>query len=158
MTVDELAEYGLERMDEDRVRGFLTSHAVGVLGLPDEGAPYMLPLSYVFEEWRLYFTYLLGESSRKGGLTERAGRAGFLVYDVETQFTWRSVLVSGNLRAIPEAEWPDFENHPRNAWRPDVLRGATTAGGVEVYELDIEEWDGIQQVGLAPGFRENVEP
>ena len=158
MTVDELEKYGLEAMDDAEISSFLDAQSTGVLGLPTDDVPYMLPLSYVFDGESLYFTYLLGESSRKRELTDRAPRARFLVYDVETTFTWESVMLTGELSVVPEDEWGDLSVLPSNAWRPSVLQSATTSGGVEVYEFAIEEWAGIRQTGLAPGFRENIEP
>jgi hypothetical protein len=159
MTIADLEQYGMERMDESAVREFLAAQSTGVLGLPAGDAPYMLPLSYVFDdEDSLYFTYLLGETSRKQALTDRAERARFLVYEVETSFTWESVMLTGELSVVPEDEWGDLSVLPSNAWRPSVLQSATTSGGVAVYEFAIEEWAGIRQTGLAPGFRENIEP
>ena len=150
MTIDELEVYGLAEMDRGAVEACLADNEVGVLGLADDGVPYLLPLSYAFDgDDRLYFTYVLGESSRKGALTERAGRGRFLVYDAETPFRWRSVSLVGTLSAVPEEEWAELG---------DVLAEATTSGGVAVYELEIEAWSGVEQDGLAPGFRENIEP
>lgn len=160
MATDRLAEYGMERMDDDAVREFVADQSVGVLGLPAQGAPYMLPLSYATDDeaGSLYFTYVLGESSRKEALTEAAGRARFLVYDVETMFRWESALLAGPLTAVPESEWADLRSVLATAWRPSVLQSATTSGEVAVYELVVEEREGIQQRGLAPDFRENIDP
>jgi nitroimidazol reductase NimA-like FMN-containing flavoprotein (pyridoxamine 5'-phosphate oxidase superfamily) len=116
MTVDELGEYGLVRMDEAAIDEFLEAESTGVLGLPTEGAPYLLPLSFVREGDSLYFSYLQGGSSRKAALTDGAERAAFLVYRVDTQFSWQSVLLEGPVRQVPESAWPEFEEHPRNAW------------------------------------------
>lgn len=159
MTIDQLEQYGLERMDDDAIREFLAAQSTGVLGLPTEDVPYLLPLSYGFDEdSSLYFTYLLGESSRKRELTDRTDRARFLVYSVETTFNWQSVMLVGELRAVPEDEWADLQALTTNRWRPNTLQTATTAGGVQVYEFAIAEQAGIRQTGLAPGFRENIEP
>jgi nitroimidazol reductase NimA-like FMN-containing flavoprotein (pyridoxamine 5'-phosphate oxidase superfamily) len=160
MTVADLEPYGMERMDDDAIRAFLDSQSVGVLGLPTDGTPYLLPLSYALGEDgdRLYFTYVLGSSSRKASLSERATRARFLVYEVETLFRWESVLLAGSLSAVPEEEWEDLRSVLATAWRPSVLQSAATGGEVAVYEFAIEERTGIRQTGLAPGFRENIEP
>lgn len=157
MTIDQLDEYGLERMDDEEVQSFLASQSTGVLGLPTDDIPYMLPLSYGFDgESSLYFTYLLGETSDKQELTDRAERGRFLVYDVETQFKWQSVLLAGDLRPVPDDEVGEIAAVARNAWRPNTLDAATTDGGTAVYELAIEAQTGIQQTGLAPDFRENI--
>ena len=157
MTVEDLEGYGLEQMADDAIEEFLASQSVGVLGLPTAGVPYMIPLSYAYDDGSLYFTYLLGESSQKGTLTAQSQRGRFLVYDVETMFRWKSVMLTGDLRQVPESEWPELKAHPRNSWRPSVLQSASTSAGVSVYEFAIREQAGIEQTGLAPRFRENIE-
>ncbi|WP_336338405.1 pyridoxamine 5'-phosphate oxidase family protein [Haloarcula brevis] len=159
MTIDQLAEYGLEQMADEEIRAFLADHSTGVLGLPTADIPYLVPLSYGFDDGAaLYFTYLLGESSRKADLTEQAGRGRFLVYDIETAFEWQSVMLDGDISRVPEAEWDDITALTQNAWRPNTLQTATTSGGVALYEFEITDLAGIRQTGLAPGFRENIEP
>ncbi|MFB6175807.1 MAG: pyridoxamine 5'-phosphate oxidase family protein [Halobaculum sp.] len=159
MTVSELEAYGVETMDETAIDEFLSGQSAGVLGLPDEQAPYLLPLSYAFDgEDRLYFTFVLGESSRKGELAVRTELARFLVYEAETPFRWRSVLLTGGLERVPEERWPEIRDVLADAWRPNTLDTAATSGGVEVYEFVVEDQSGVEQDGLAPDFRENVDP
>lgn len=116
----------------------------GVLGLPTESEPYLLPLSCGYDgDSSLYFTYLLGESSWKAELTDAAESARFLAYSVETQFNWRSVLLTGDASAVPEEKWSDVEPLTQNAWRPNTRQAASTTGGVAVYEFRVRERDGI---------------
>ena len=151
MTIDELAAYGLERMDDEEVADFLATQSIGVLGLPADTAPYLLPLSYAYDgEQRLYFTYLLGENSRKGQLTERAELARFLVYSAETMFSWRSLLLEGPIESVPEAQWGSLEDVLNEAWRPELFRNASVARRVKLYRLDIAEKTGVKHTGLAP--------
>lgn len=159
MTLAELEAYGMREMDDDSIENCLSAQQTGVLGLPDEQAPYLLPLSYAFDgEDRLYFTYILGDSSRKGELTTRADMARFLVYEHETSFRWQSVLLTGRLERVPEDEWPEIQHLLDDAWRPNTLETAATSGGIEVYEFTVEDRSGVEQDGLAPDFRENVDP
>jgi nitroimidazol reductase NimA-like FMN-containing flavoprotein (pyridoxamine 5'-phosphate oxidase superfamily) len=44
MSIARLQEYGLEPMDDDAIREFVSSQSTGVLGLPMDGAPYLLPM------------------------------------------------------------------------------------------------------------------
>lgn len=158
MSVDQLQEYGLEVMDDDEIREFLSAKSTGVLGLPAEPAPYMIPMSYAFDgDAEVYFTYLLGSDSRKETLSDRTDQARFLVYDVETMFNWQSVLLTGELVEIPEEEWGDIEEILTNAWRPELFQTAGAGGTVKVYGLRTETMEGIRHTGLAPGFREGVE-
>lgn len=158
MSIAQLQEYGLEQMDDDDVWEFVSAQATGVLGLPTDGAPYILPMSFAFDgESSLYFTYLLGSSSRKETVTERTDRARFLVYSVETMFNWRSVLLTGSLTVVPESEWSELEDVLTTAWRPELFRTASTSGGVEVYEFAIQSQSGIRHTGLASGFQTDRE-
>lgn len=145
-------------MDDDAIREFVAARSTGVLGLPSDGAPYMIPMSYAFDgDDTVYFTYLLASTSRKEELTERADRVRFLVYNVETMFNWESVLIEGELSETPESEWTEIEEVLENAWRPELFKTASVAGEVKVYELVAEDWTGIRHTGLAPGFREGAE-
>lgn len=158
MSIAQLQEYGLEQMDDDAIREFVSSQSTGVLGLPMDGAPYLLPMSFAFDgASSVYFTYLLGSSSRKAALSERADRARFLVYSVETMFNWRSVMLTGELTEVPESEWSELDDLLTTAWRPELFRTASTSGGVGVYEFAIESQSGIRHTGLAAGFREGAE-
>jgi nitroimidazol reductase NimA-like FMN-containing flavoprotein (pyridoxamine 5'-phosphate oxidase superfamily) len=158
MSIEQLQDYGLEQMEDDKVEEFLASQSTGVLGLPSDSAPYLLPMSYAYDgDSTIYFTYLVGDSSRKERLSERGDRAGFLVYNVETMFNWQSVLVTGNIVHTPEEEWSELEDILTNAWQPELFQSASATGRVEVYELDVYEQTGIRHTGLALGFREGID-
>ena len=76
-------------MDDDAIRAFLANQKMGVLGLPTDDIPYLLPMSFGFDdESTLYFTFVGGPDSRKRGLIEATDRAQFLTYTAESPFTW----------------------------------------------------------------------
>ncbi len=151
MSVDELDEAGLSRMDGDAIDRFLANQRTGVLALPAEGAPYVVPLSFGYDgEGSLYFTYLLGSESRKEALTERAETASFLVYSADSPFHWQSVLVEGRLDRLPREQWDDAPLD--EAWRPALFESATLSRGAAVYRLRVEELAGLRHAGLPPGF------
>jgi nitroimidazol reductase NimA-like FMN-containing flavoprotein (pyridoxamine 5'-phosphate oxidase superfamily) len=140
-------------MEEEAIRGFLTSHSVGVLGLPADGAPSLRPMSFWFDgDSRLYLLYILGEQSRKAELTERADSARFLVYSAETPFNWRSVLLTGELRPVPEGGLGPVREALENAWRPAVFEDLIAGDDAEVYELRISDRVGLEASGLPPAF------
>ena len=158
MALEQLQDYGLEEMDEVSIHEFLRSQSTGVLGLPTKNAPYMLPMSYAYDgDSSLYFTYLLGESSRKETLSDLAERARFLVYNVETMFNWQSVILTGDLEEVPQEEWPDLEDVLTNAWQPELFQTAGASGRIKVYKLSIRSQTGIRHTGLALGFQEGIE-
>lgn len=149
MSVDELSNYGMERMDDGEIRDFLASQTTGVLGLPDAGGPYLLPLAYGYgDDSRLYFMYVLGDSSRKEELSARAERATFLVYQVDSMFTWESVVLTGTLDELPDSEWGTALDTFTTGWRPRLFEKAELSRGTEIYEFDIIDQSGVKHLGL----------
>jgi len=155
MSIRELREIGLEEMADSEIAAFLGSQGVGVLGLPAEGAPYLVPMSFGYDGGdNLYFTFILGERSRKEELSEAAESSRFLVYNAKSLFTWQSVLLSGTVEPVPEEEWEAVEDTMENAWHPDLLDSADLSRGVRVFRFHIDERVGIKHTGLPPGFEE----
>ena len=158
MTVDELGQHGMEQMEDDEVEAFLASHSLGVLGLPAEEAPYLVPMSYGYEGGTsLYFFYVLGAKSRKADLSDRAESASFLVYSTETMFNWRSVFLTGTIRQLSEDDRTELARTQIPAWRPELFETASETEDTRLYEFEIEEWSGIKYTGLPPGFSPGVE-
>lgn len=156
MTLDELGEFGLVRMDDAEIRGFLGARGVAVLGLPTDGVPYLLPLSYGFDGDRtLYFTYVLGAESRKRELTESGTEASALVYSAESKYNWESVNMTGTIAELPEDEWDANVEAIAGAWRPDLFDRAGAVQDVRVYTLQVDDWTGIKHTGLPPGFADS---
>lgn len=61
MTIEGLKEFGLTEMNHEEIKNFLTNEGMEVLGLPDEEAPYMIPMSFGYDgESQLYFSFFLG--------------------------------------------------------------------------------------------------
>ena len=146
MSVDELQESGTGRMTDDQIREFLTERGVGVLGLADEGVPYLLPMSFGYDGDRsLYFVFLLfGTESRKETLARAAERGRFLVYGAESMHDWQSVSLVGEIQVVDTDQWSDLQTAMENAWHPSLFSSASPMRGVEGYRLDIDEWSGIR--------------
>lgn len=153
MTVEDLAEYGMEPMTDADIRSFLSSQTVGVLGISTDGVPMLRPLSFWFDgDATLYFVYVLGEESRKHQLSQQADAARFLVYSAETPFQWRSVLLSGSLSEVPDAEIAAVLNELENQWRPELFEQASVDEPTALYRFEITEQVGIKHLGLPPAF------
>jgi len=153
MTIDSLEEHGMERMDDEEIEQFLSMQSMGVLGLPTEDEPYLLPMSYGFDgESRLYFFYLVGEESRKAELSEQAESASFLVYNAETAFHWRSVVLSGTLRELSEDESADLTDAQTPTWRPKLIQAASESEQTRFWKFSIEELTGIRHDAQPPGY------
>ena len=144
MTVDELSNYGMQRMDDEEIESFLTMQSQGVLGLPTDGAPYLLPMSYGFDGGsQLYFYYIIGAQSRKEELSTQAETASFLVYSAE-MFHWRSVLLTGTLQKLPEEEKANLTEGQTPTWRPELIETASETEETRFYVFQIEERTGIR--------------
>ena len=153
MTLEELKKYGLETMREEEIMAFLDAQSMGVLGLSADERPYLLPLSYGNDgDETLYFTYLVGEESRKTELTEASPDGRFLVYQADSPFRWESVVLDGTLRNVPPSEWGDLDDVLADVWRPALFETASTSRHVRVYAFDVAESSGIKQTGLPPGM------
>ncbi len=155
MTVEDLDSFGMHRMDDDDIEQTLANQSVGVLGVPSDDAPMLRPLSYWYDgDDALYFIYVLGSESEKQTVTDQAGVAQFLVYSVETTFNWRSVLLTGTIEAVSDAERTALEAEMEVAWRPDVFERAAESKATAIYRFDIGDRDGIKQLDLPPELRE----
>jgi len=149
MTVEEIQ---LTEMDDASIRAFLANRKTGVLGLPTDDVPYLLPMSFGYDDATLYFTFVGGPDSRKRALIEATDRARFLSYAAESPFNWESVLVTGTVESIPEDEWDDIRPVLEAAWRPEIVETAMATEAVTVYRFAAEEWTGYKHTGLPPGF------
>ncbi|MEF8850995.1 MAG: pyridoxamine 5'-phosphate oxidase family protein [Haloarculaceae archaeon] len=153
MTVDELGSVGIERMDDREVEDFLTNQGVGVLGLPAEEGPYLIPMSFGFDgDASLYFTFLVGASSRKVDLADRAETARFLVYDAGSAFTWQSVVLTGEIEEVSAEAFENVAETMGNAWRPALFEDAELTRGVRLYRFVVADRVGFKHTGLPPGF------
>lgn len=149
MTLDELEEYGVERMDEEKIRSFLSNQGVGVLGLPTQQLPYMIPISYGFDgQEDLYFTYVVGEESQKALVSEETKQAGFLVFDAPSETLWTSVAMEGTLTRVPDHEIDSIESSLESNWRPEALERASESEETQVYRFRIENKTGIRHSGI----------
>ena len=153
MTVDELTAYGMQRMDDEEIEEYLAFHSLGVLALPTDGAPYLLPMSYGYDGGsKLYFSFLVGERSRKAELSEAADSASFLVYNAETMFHWQSVVLVGSIRALSDEQSNEITESRLPKWRPEIMQTASDAESMRLFEFQIEERSGIKHMIRPPSF------
>ena len=155
MTIETLQEYGLEEMTDGEIGDFLTNQGMGVLGLPTESAPYLIPMSFGFDGGdRLYFSFFVGEESTKVELSERAELATFLAYSADSVFFWESVLLRGEITELPADEIGENDAALDNAWHLDLFDRAGSAGQLRLHAFEIEERTGFKSMGLPPGLQQ----
>jgi nitroimidazol reductase NimA-like FMN-containing flavoprotein (pyridoxamine 5'-phosphate oxidase superfamily) len=154
MTLPELTAYGMHELDSDTIEKTLSRKSIGVLGISTDAAPLMRPLCFWYNgESALYFVYVLGAESQKATLSDQADVAGFLVYDIETTFNWRSVLLTGTIERVPRDEREAIEADIEIGWRPNVFERASASETTALYRFTITEQTGIQQLTLPPELR-----
>lgn len=92
-----------QELSREKSIGILESNTSGVLGLMgDEGYPYTVPLSYVYDEDKIYFHS--GREGHKVSAIRNCDKASFCVIDkdevVPSEYTtyFRSVIAFGRVR------------------------------------------------------------
>lgn len=158
MTIDELKPYGIEEMREEEIEQFIETQSTGILGLQGDEMPYLVPLSYAYDgNESLYFTYILGANSEKERLTAETDRTRFLIYQVDTMFSWRSVLLEGAFEPVRPSEWSEIADLLEDIWRPEVFRVSSTSRNVKIYEFRLTDFSGIKHTGLSNELEETTE-
>lgn len=96
---------GLE-LPEERARDVLERAEFGILGLSDGDTAYTIPLSFGFDEdlSTLYFLLAFDETSEKRRFLAATDVASFSVVESALPDSWHSVLLTGTVGPVPEAE------------------------------------------------------
>jgi len=133
-----------EQMDEQAVDALLADSGVGVLSMAAGNAGYGIPLSFGYDGDRLYFLFVgHSEAWKKVTYAEQSETASFLVFEVEADGQWRSVIVEGPLERVTPDEWDAArEAMADNAYRPDLLTDADPTENPRVWVLDAREKSG----------------
>jgi nitroimidazol reductase NimA-like FMN-containing flavoprotein (pyridoxamine 5'-phosphate oxidase superfamily) len=87
----------MKTLSEDEGRALLSTRGIGRLGCVADGEPYVVPISYVFDEGSVYSHSLPG---RKIEALRAHQRACLQVDDIKSEFEWRSVIAFGNFEEI----------------------------------------------------------
>ena len=148
-----MAQKTAKQMDALEIDEFLESQQTGVLALANDGDAYAVPISFGYERGRAVFAYWqFGDESEKIAYSDATERACLAVYDIESQFDWRSALAFGTLHELTQKEWSELgELMDNNAWSPDLSvvggRRLTVVG----YEMQIEEATGLRRTSGTDG-------
>jgi nitroimidazol reductase NimA-like FMN-containing flavoprotein (pyridoxamine 5'-phosphate oxidase superfamily) len=87
----------MKALKQDESRALLSACKLGRLGCIDNGEPYVVPISYVFEDESVYSHSLPG---RKIEALRAHPRACLQVDEIEHDFNWRSVIAYGNFEEL----------------------------------------------------------
>jgi len=92
-------------MTEEDAGGLLKRGRIGRLGCIVQGAPYVVPMSYIFEEGSIYLHSFIGRKVK--GLRENPSVC-FQVDEIIDDYNWRSAIAFGVYEEVTDAE--------RRAW------------------------------------------
>ena len=87
----------LRQLSESETRDLLASGRVGRLGCVFDGAPYVVPVSYIFRDDRIYVHSMLG---RKIAALRANPRACLQVDDIHDEYQWRSAIAFGDYHEV----------------------------------------------------------
>ncbi|WP_410765681.1 pyridoxamine 5'-phosphate oxidase family protein [Haloferax sp. DFSO60] len=149
--VPDFAELSGSEMDDEDISHLLRQEGVGVLSLADEGTAYGIPLSFGYDEENnsLYFMFLQpGETSKKVAFAERTEHACFTVWEAQSRYDWRSVVLDGTLHRVEHGDWHRVEEVlGDNAWYPSLFSETEPMQDILVWEFRIDAQSGQQSRG-----------
>lgn len=134
------------RMGEDEIAAFLTERGTGVLALADGDDAYAVPISFGYEDGRVYFAFFrFDDEPRKETYAEATRTACLAVYDAESPQRWRSVLALGPIHPVSPDRWDEVgEALGETAWSPDLSTVGSRQQTVGTYVLTVEEATGMK--------------
>lgn len=134
---------GIEMTDEE-IEEYLYENGHGVLSLTDGGETYGLPMSFGYDGDRAFMQVIqFGNDSKKRDFIDTTERANLCVYEVDTRFKWKSVIVNGELSVVPEEEIEYAEEQlDDNGWFPTIFPPTDPMSGVDRVALEVDEMTG----------------
>lgn len=93
-------------MGEEAMLSLLESEGHGVLSMGAENRGYGLPMSYSYEreDDRLVLGFVDGTGSKKSRFASACEEVTLTVYTYDDVDSWKSVIVTGSLRSVDEAD------------------------------------------------------
>lgn len=128
-------------MEDAEIDRLLAESGVGVLSMCSDGVPYGIPLSFGYDRPdRIYFLFVgRSDELQKETYAEQAEVVSFLVYDIRSIATWRSVIATGTLEPIGADEWATArETMVDNAFRGDLFSGVDPSADPNAWVLEID--------------------
>jgi nitroimidazol reductase NimA-like FMN-containing flavoprotein (pyridoxamine 5'-phosphate oxidase superfamily) len=93
-----------DQLSEAEIDDYLKQSGLGVLGFASEGEAYTIPIAFAFDGDRCIFRFLMGQTSEKRDFLADTETASLTVYSWMGKNEWRSVVVRGPLRELPDEE------------------------------------------------------
>jgi len=144
MTADEAESLSGIEMSEAEIDRFLSEQGHGILSLADDNDAYGIPISFGYDGDLLYISLLkFGDVSQKIEYLEETDTACLTTYHASTRFDWKSVIVRGEFREVPEDDVEYMDSVlDENAWFPTIFPPSDPMTGVRHVALVPEEMSG----------------
>lgn len=93
-------------LDDHEADRFLEERGLGVLGLTEGGEAYTIPIAFAYDDAadRCVLRFIMGEDSRKRRFVTETEVASLTAYEWNRKSDWKSVVVRGPIRPIPDDE------------------------------------------------------
>lgn len=105
MTSEPFGQWMGAPMDDEEIEAILESAGWGILSLANDDEPYSIPVSFSYTDGAVYFAFLRADPpNRKFDFIQEGATARLLVTDVRAKFDWRSIAVTGPVRAVTRRE------------------------------------------------------
>jgi hypothetical protein len=129
-------------MTEDEMEERLKENRNGVLSLADGGAAYGVPISYHYEDGKLYVRLADHEGSKKMEYVETTTEASFLLYEYREDGSSWSIVALGSLEKVGE----QYDATALNEKFPELRVFDESIGDIspEIFEFSITEVTGRQ--------------
>lgn len=145
-------------LENEEIEEFLKEQGLGVLGLTNEGEAYTIPIAFAYDRStdRCLFRFLMGAESTKRAFVAETEIASLAVYEWKTKNQWKSVVLRGPIRPVPDSELTEaatlFSDVGEEA-ALEVFNDPISEYDSEWYQLDVAEMSGR---GQFVGSRESL--
>lgn len=144
MSSDESVKVRGIEMNKSEIERTLRELGHGVLSLSQDGNAYGVPISFGYEDGRMFMHLIqFGDDSKKLNYSESTTEASMTAYRVDSRFAWKSVVVTGELEDVHRDEKEHMEEvMEKNAWFPNIFPPTAPIAEIKRVELNIDEMTG----------------
>ena len=150
----------IQELEEEQIREILRKHFIGSLAFISHSQPYVLPVSFFYDEQANCLISYSTEGHKIEAMRDNPAVA-LGVYEINSPVRWRSVLVHGRFEELRQidakanlhrfTEGIRKQVSPKNkgaqAFIEDFSSKTRTLGIPLVYRIRIDEWSGKYREG-----------
>jgi nitroimidazol reductase NimA-like FMN-containing flavoprotein (pyridoxamine 5'-phosphate oxidase superfamily) len=151
----------IKDLNDTQIRQLLGGHYIGSLGYIAQRAPYVLPITYFYDEKSNHIISYAMEGHKINAMREFP-EVTLMVYEMDALKKWRSVMVHGIFEELHQIDAKyhlrEFSEGIRKLLKQqgvadvdsidDFSSKSETTGIPLVYRIRITEWSGKEREGL----------